>query len=120
MQASVRNISKLPPALLNSIVSQMEVMFVRRNSAIVGILSLTGPAISMVGVIPSERGKGYGRTIVQWAVWHLAQEGHPRAWLRVSVANKPAIRIYESLGFRIAERMKYYLKQLRYWQGPTG
>lgn len=119
MQASVKNIGKLPPALLNSIVGQMEVMFVRRKSAIVGILSLTGPAISMVGVVPSERGKGYGRTITQWAVWHLAQEGHPRAWLRVSVENKPAIRIYESLGFRIAERMKYYLKkQPPYWQEP--
>jgi ribosomal protein S18 acetylase RimI-like enzyme len=51
----------------------------------------------------------------------LAQEGHPRAWLRVSVENKPAIRIYEGLGFRIAERMKYYLKkQAPYWQDPKG
>lgn len=121
MQVSVKNIGKLPPALLNSMLSQMEVMFVRRKSEIVGILSLTGPAISMVGVMPSERGRGYGRTITQWAVWHLAQEGHPRAWLRVSVENKPAVRIYEGLGFRITERMKYYLRKQRpYWQDAKG
>jgi ribosomal protein S18 acetylase RimI-like enzyme len=117
MQASVKNISKLPSATLNSMLGQMEVMLVRHKSTIVGILSLTGPAISMLGLLPSERGKGYGRTIAQWAVWHLAQEGHPRAWLRVSVDNKPAVRIYERLGFRTTDRMKYYLRmQPPYWQ----
>jgi hypothetical protein len=116
VQNSVKNISRLPPAILDSVLAQMEVVFVRRKDTIIGILSLTGPAISIVGVIPSERRKGYGRTITQWAVWHLAQEGHPRAWLRISVENTPAIRIYEGLGFRVAERIKYYLKkQPNYW-----
>ena len=89
----------------------MEVIFVRREASIIGIISLTGPTISMVGISPSERGKGYGRTITQWAMWHLAQEGHIRAWLRVSVENKPAIHIYETLGFRTSDRMKFYLKK---------
>ncbi len=64
----------------------------------------------MLGVHPDMRGKGYGRMITQWAMGYLAEQGHFRAWLRVSVANAPARHIFETEGFKVTEQMKYYVK----------
>lgn len=120
MQASIRNITRLPSELLNPMLSQMEVIFARKHHEIIGLLSFTGPTISMIGVLPNERGKGYGRNLTQWAKAHLAQNGHIRALLRVSVDNKPAIHIYETEGFRVTNQIQYFLKKYPpHWKNNT-
>jgi len=117
MQASVRNIRHLQPQFLAGLLDQMNVMLVRRGTDIVGALSFMGPTIMLVGVLPEERGKGYGRIITQMAMWQVVQTGSREAKLRVSVENHPAIHIYETLGFRITRRVKFYLeKRPPFWR----
>ncbi|MFX1577523.1 MAG: GNAT family N-acetyltransferase [Promethearchaeota archaeon] len=106
----VYNIRQLPPDQLESTLSQMEVIIVKDQANTVGVISLEGPTIGMLGVHPSMRGKGYGRIMTQWAKGHLADQGHFRAWLRVSIANKPARHIFETEGFKVSEQKKLYIK----------
>ncbi len=106
----VYNFRHLPPDKLESTLSQMEVILVKDKASTVGVISLEGPTIGMLGVHPNLRGKGYGRKMTQWAKNHLAEQGHFRAWLRVSVANIPARHIFETEGFKVSEQMKYYIK----------
>ena len=108
----VYNIRNLPPDQLESTLSQMEVVLVKDSTNTVGLLSLEGPTIGMLGVHPNARGKGYGQAITQWAKSHLAEQGHFRAWLRVSVANAPARHIFEKNGFKASEQIRYYVKTI--------
>jgi ribosomal protein S18 acetylase RimI-like enzyme len=43
---------------------------------------------------------------MQFALQQLKNSGCEQAYLRVHVENKPAIHLYESLGFEKAERYK--------------
>ncbi len=104
------NIRQLPPDKLESTLSQMEVILVKEQTNTIGVISLEGPTIGMLGVHPNLRGKGYGRTMTQWAKNYLSEQGHFRAWLRVSIANEPARHIFETEGFKVSEQMKYYVK----------
>ena len=106
----IYNIRQLPQDKKESTLSQMEVILVKDQANTIGVISLEGPTIGMLGVRPDVRGKGYGRTMTQWAKSYLAEQGHFRAWLRVSVANAPARHIFETEGFKISEQMKYYVK----------
>ena len=108
----VYNIRNLPPDKLESTLSQMEVVLVKDSTNTVGLLSLEGPTIGMLGVHPNARGKGYGQVITQWAKSHLAEQGHFRAWLRVSVANAPARHVFEKNGFKVSEQIRYYVKTI--------
>ena len=110
LRTVIYNIRHLPPDKLESTLSQMEVILVKDKASTVGVISLEGPTIGMLGVHPNLRGKGYGRKMTQWAKNHLAEQGHFRAWLRVSVANTPARHILETEGFKVSEQMKYYVK----------
>ncbi|MDO8056687.1 MAG: GNAT family N-acetyltransferase [Candidatus Hermodarchaeota archaeon] len=115
----VNNIQKLPSNQLDSILSQMEVILVKDATNTVGMLSLEGPTIGLLGVRPQDRGKGYGTTITQWAKSHLSEQGHFRAWLKVSVDNAPALHIFEKEGFKAAERTCLYVKtNPTLWQDP--
>jgi hypothetical protein len=119
LHSVVSNIKKLPKEQLNHALSQMEVVFVRDATNTVGILSLEGPTIGLLGVRPQDRGKGYGTAITQWAKSHLSEQGHFRAWLKVSVANAPALHIFEKEGFKAAERTRLYVKtNPTLWQDP--
>jgi ribosomal protein S18 acetylase RimI-like enzyme len=110
LHAHVYNISQLPPDQLQSTLSQMEVILVKDQANTVGVISLEGPSIGMLGVHPDLRNKGYGRMMTQWAKSHLAEQGHFRAWLCVSVANDPARHIFETEGFKITAQKKHYVK----------
>jgi L-amino acid N-acyltransferase YncA len=117
----VNNIPKLPPDQLQHTLSLMEVVLVKDAANTVGILSLEGPTIGLLGVRPQDRGKGYGTTITQWAKSHLSEQGHFRAWLKVSVANAPALHVFEKEGFKASERTRLYIKaNPDLWQNPSG
>jgi ribosomal-protein-alanine acetyltransferase len=58
-----------------------------------------------VAVRPEERGRGVGRRLVEAALAHAPGT----CFLEVRQSNKPAIRLYESLGFeRVGVRENYY------------
>jgi len=99
---------QLPDEFLNFIYSQEKIFFVNKGDQIVGVLQFAPNRglISNVGVDSEQRGKGYGKQIVQFALEQLKNSGCKQAYLRVHVENRAAVQVYESLGFSKAERYK--------------
>jgi ribosomal protein S18 acetylase RimI-like enzyme len=60
--------------------------------------------VYMVEVDEAQRGKGYGRAIMLAAEAELVRLGVPKLGLNVFGHNTGAIRLYESLGFRVTEQ----------------
>ena len=58
--------------------------------------------LQYVVVDPAHRGKGLGRTICRALLAEAAAGGAQHAYLQVMLNNLPALRLYESLGFRKA------------------
>jgi len=57
-------------------------------------------SIQNVGVVPSLRGLGLGRCLIEQALAGFQRLGLRRAFLEVTADNKPAVRLYHRLGFR--------------------
>lgn len=62
-----------------------------------------------VATAAGERGKGHGRRIVLSALKWARLRGARVAWLQVELANTPAVKLYESIGFR--ELYRYHYRQ---------
>jgi ribosomal-protein-alanine N-acetyltransferase len=93
----------------------------RRDGRIAGfvIAPLAGPAnedgeIRTLGVLPSARGLGLGRALLCFALRELARAGARRCSLSVFARNDRALALYESAGFRVADRCRVFA-----WQRPA-
>lgn len=81
-----------------------------QDDALVGAAAVAWPSkfassrhkVNLWGVFvtPAARGRGLGRTLVLKAVQHAFHNGARRVNLLVYVPNEPALRLYQSLGFR--------------------
>ena len=56
--------------------------------------------IGMIGVVPKFRGKGVSRHILQAGMQHLSSVGLAEIGLEVDGNNDPAVRLYNSTGFK--------------------
>jgi len=98
----------LPEEFLDFYYAMEKFYLVKKNGEIIGIVNFnpkTGQ-ISNIGVDKGQRGKGYGRKIMLFVLSQLKESGCQRARLRVHVKNKPALRLYKSLGFVEVGRYK--------------
>ncbi|WP_445399770.1 GNAT family N-acetyltransferase [Streptomyces sp. LE64] len=59
-----------------------------------------GAFVLDVEVAPERRGEGHGRTLMRHAERIALDAGHTRLGLNVFAGNTPALRLYESLGYR--------------------
>ena len=69
-----------------------------------GSTLLTG-SVQNVGVVPEHRGLGLGRALVLKSLEGFALAGRQRVFLEVTAKNAPAVRLYESIGFRTVRTM---------------
>lgn len=59
--------------------------------------------VYVVGLASDFRGRGLGDPLLRLGLAHLADKGAQRVILYVEADNEPAVRVYEKLGFHIAE-----------------
>ncbi len=57
--------------------------------------------LDLIAVAPDSRGRGYGRTLAEAFIQHCRLAGHARGRVGTQAHNRIAIRLYESLGFRL-------------------
>jgi ribosomal protein S18 acetylase RimI-like enzyme len=105
---ALKHLPELPDEFLTFYYSLEEFYFATKDQQMVGILNIktSEGRISNIGVDPQQRGKGYGTQIMLFGLEQLKKSGCRQAFLRVHVKNRPAIHLYESLGFSKAERYK--------------
>ena len=65
-----------------------------------------------LGVLPEERGKGYGRAILLLAVQLLQEANAETIYLQVLTDNEKALSLYQSCGFETSSVMDYFTLQL--------
>ena len=108
LREALKHILELSDEFLDSWYSTEKFYFARKGKQTVGILDLdtTKGLISGMGVDSQQRRKGYGRQIMLFALEQLRKDDCKKAYLRVHAENKPAIHLYESLGFTNVERNK--------------
>lgn len=66
--------------------------------------------VAYMGVVPEARGHGYGQAILQNAIGLVRDSGRARLEIAVDVANTPALRLYEALGFSEIRRFAVHLR----------
>lgn len=70
-----------------------------------------GTELVYLGVAQAYRGKRIGRELMQYAVSEAARMGGGRLYLAVDDRNDPAVRLYNSMGFRASTRKIAYVLQ---------
>lgn len=80
------------------------------GDAWVGSAMILGNEIDELFVVPSEKGRGYGRRILQDCVNQIIERGYGDAFLKVVDWNKQTIGMYKQLGFMEYVNMKYLRK----------
>ena len=115
MERILKQLTDFPKNLLEMYHSLEKFYFVNKDDHGVGILNFSPKAgrISNIGVDPSKRGQGIGRQIMMFGLKQLKKPGCSQAKLRVHVDNKPALNLYKSLGFKVAERRRFLIWEQR-------
>jgi ribosomal protein S18 acetylase RimI-like enzyme len=68
--------------------------------------------ITAFGVIPSYRGRGYGRQMLRDAIDRLLAEKWPQICIDVATDNQNALGLYQSCGFRVTQNYGFYFLPL--------
>ena len=75
-----------------------------RTSALAGMVLCSRVAedvahITQLCIAPAHRGAGLGRLLLKHTIEHLARSGFSAITLTVTEANRPAVKLYEDMGF---------------------
>ena len=65
-----------------------------------------------VGARPSHRRQGLSRAVMLTGLKHMKEKGMTNAVVRTNADNYPAISLYESVGFEIADKLYRYVKRI--------
>lgn len=65
-----------------------------------------------LAVIPSDRRRGLGTALTLKSIEWIRKKGMDTAYVSVNIANKDALRIYQSLGFRTVQIYQGYQKMI--------
>lgn len=93
-----------------------DMLFLQVHGQLVGFVwtQLEGEVgvIEPLGVVAGQQGRGYGRLLLLAGLHSLAQQGAQRGRLGVFASNRPAVHLYESVGFRPVSTLTYLHRQL--------
>lgn len=67
------------------------------------------------GLKKEERGKGYGRYLLQNIILKMKEKGISKILLEVGSQNKAAFNLYQSVGFSIKSQYDYYQYDIEFW-----
>jgi len=95
-----------------SMVSMKRTYLVTVSAELVGYMACnTDGCVISFAVAEKFRRKGYGRALLKYGLEELKKTGIPEAILRVKVINKPALMLYEAMGFVVIQGLpNYYSK----------
>jgi ribosomal protein S18 acetylase RimI-like enzyme len=115
MERMLKQLGNMPKNLLDVYYLMEKFYFANVGEREIGILNFSPAAgrISNIGVDPANREQGYGRQMMLFALTQLKDAGCKQAKLRVHVDNKPALGLYKSLGFEMAERRSFLIWEKR-------
>ena len=76
-------------------------------------LTLDGDRVFLfgVGVLPEYQNQGYGKQMVKMAM-NLCEDQYLNMGLQVSSLNEEAVRLYNSCGFQVVNRLDYYYDEM--------
>lgn len=96
-----------------------ELIYINEGSNQVGSLLLVyyenAASIFSVEILPTHRGKGYGKKLVENAILRAKEKGCPCLELNTEVDNSVANNLYKSLGFELRgekDTFNNYIKPL--------
>ncbi len=95
--AEIQQIKKYVPEALSNV--QHLLVAKKESGKIVGFLGVEFQKIEMLFLLPEERGKGFGKTLVQYAIKKYAV-----CEVTVNEQNPSAKGFYEHLGFKLYKR----------------
>ena len=72
-------------------------------------LNVKEATIGNIDMAPEHRNKGYGKRILMYGLGYLKNSGCDLTRLRVNVENEAVIPLYETLGFKVVDRMKHLI-----------
>ncbi len=107
-------------SLWERFISQHNSFILSNNSQIIGYClvsyvndnpHLQEVNISSFTILPEYRSKGYGKMLLSTVLTYLKSKKYKSVHLHVRISNNIAISLYESLGFKIKERVKDYYSQ---------
>jgi len=88
----------------------------RLDGAPIGALNLIlgedDAGIYGFGVVPEQRGRGYGRQILARTIQYALAAGPRQVFLEVAPENDRALGLYQSVGFRETNRYDYYILEI--------
>lgn len=74
--------------------------------------------IAAMGIVPSHRAKGLGRSALSEVIGDLRKLGDRRLLLEVIDSNEPAVHLYQGLGFQVRRRLIGYRRPSQTSDGP--
>ena len=103
----------VPADVLTAVVDG-EVVFASRARAAVGRAAVTDApdgtrwvGLAATHVVTEQRGRGHARALCSALLAWGAERGATRGYVQVLTDNSPAVRLYESMGFRPHHRARY-------------
>ena len=68
--------------------------------------------VAYLGVVPERRGRGYGRSLLRFAIAEARRAGAEDLSLAIDGRNGPAFHLYTGHSFRVYESQELYLRRL--------
>jgi ribosomal protein S18 acetylase RimI-like enzyme len=95
---------------------QASIVAVRPSGALAGVLIASRVAsgvghLGQISVHPAQQGRGIGRRMIEMALSHFRERGYKSVSLAVTTANKNALHLYESCGFRTIHTFPVFYRE---------